>query len=59
MTGVPNSTGDLEADLIDLAGLSLADLEDLGQSSLGVTLRRVLDQDRQPADPVVAFQSSI
>jgi FXSXX-COOH protein len=50
---------DLETDMIDLTDLSLTDLEDLSQSSLGLALRRVLDQDGGSGGEVVGFQSSI
>ena len=51
--------GGLETGMIDLTGLSLHDLDDLGQSSLGLALRRVLDPDGEPTDSVVGFQSGI
>jgi FXSXX-COOH protein len=50
---------DIDTDMLDLAGLSLNDLERLNSSSLGHALRRVVDRAGETVDPVVGFQSSI
>lgn len=49
----------IETDMLDVAGLSLSDLEELGPSSLGHALRRVVAQDEGSADPVIGFLSGI
>lgn len=45
---------DLDGDLIDLSGLSLYDLDKLGDSGLGVALRRLLDD---PQEPMAGFSA--
>ena len=47
------------SDLPDLTGLSLADLDDLGDSVLAESLRRVLERERHGREPVAGFQSAI
>ncbi len=49
----------IETDMLDVTELSLSDLEEVRPSSLGRALRRVVAQDKDPADPVVGFQASI
>jgi FXSXX-COOH protein len=59
---VPDAAGphdDIHTALIDASGLSLADLDGVGQSALAAALRRTLDPDGQSLDPVVGFQSGI
>lgn len=50
---------DEETDLVDLDGLSLADIEQLDDSALAHALRRVLAEADGPEDPIAAFQSFI
>jgi FXSXX-COOH protein len=60
--GTPDQPGprdDLRTALIDLSGLSLADLDAVGQTALAAALRRIVARGGQSADPVVGFQSSI
>jgi FXSXX-COOH protein len=47
----------MEADLVDLGGLSLDDLKELDDSALGHALRRVLADADGPGDAIAAFQS--
>lgn len=61
-TGTADLSGpldDLGTTLIDLSGLSLGDLDAVGQTALGTALRRVVARGNEPTDPVVGFQSSI
>lgn len=50
---------DVVANLIDLRGLTLRDLEASDRSTLGLALRRLLARQEDQSDPVVAFQSAI
>jgi FXSXX-COOH protein len=51
---------DIETDVIDLSAFSLSDLEQIGPSSFGHALRRVLRrEDATDDDPVVGFTASI
>jgi FXSXX-COOH protein len=45
---------DLSGDLIDLSGLSLYDLDKLGETALGAALRRLLDD---PQEPMAGFSA--
>jgi FXSXX-COOH protein len=62
-TGGPPACADPEAGIdtgiVDLTGLSLGDLDHLGQSALAIALRRVLEREGEPANLVVGFQSGI
>ena len=49
----------IETDMIDLARLSLSDLEEVHPSSLRRALHRIVAQDEDPTEPVVGFQASI
>jgi FXSXX-COOH protein len=55
----PNVKVGIETDMLDVTGMSLSDLGELGASSLAYALRRVVAQDEAPTDPVVGFQASI
>ncbi|MGH3693653.1 MAG: FxSxx-COOH cyclophane-containing RiPP peptide [Pseudonocardiaceae bacterium] len=48
-----------EADLVDLSGLSLADLRELDDSVLAHALRRILADAERPEEAVAAFESYI
>jgi FXSXX-COOH protein len=45
---------DLGGELIDVSGLSLRDLDDLGETRLGAALRRLLDD---PQEPLAGFSA--
>lgn len=49
----------LESDLIDLDGISLADLEGFDDSVLAHALRRVLADADDLREPIAGFQSFI
>lgn len=52
--------GDLvDVDVVDVTGLTPADVEDLGESSLGHAVRRILAAVDREEDPVAAFQDSM
>lgn len=52
-----DETAGFGTDLIDVTGLSLHDLNDLGDSTLAHSLRRLLDDD--DAAPVAGFTAMI
>lgn len=56
LSGPPD---DLRTALIDLSGLSLGDLDAVGQTALGTALRRIVAREGEPTHPVLGFQSSI
>jgi FXSXX-COOH protein len=59
-SGAPDEASDeLRTTLIDLSDLSLGDLDEVGQTALGMALRRIVARGSEPASPVVGFQSSI
>ncbi len=51
--------GSLETDLIDLDGISLADLEGFDDSVLVHALRRVLADSDDLQEPIASFQAFI
>lgn len=54
MTSPPDPDG-----LVDVTGLSLADVEDLPESVLGDILRRIVAEAAGDVEPVAGFQSAI
>jgi FXSXX-COOH protein len=59
MAGLSGPPDDLRTALIDLSGLSLGDLDAVGQTALGTALRRIVAREGEPTHPVLGFQSSI
>ncbi|MFI7080441.1 FxSxx-COOH cyclophane-containing RiPP peptide [Micromonospora sp. NPDC049903] len=51
--------GDPVSDLVDINGLSLADLRDLPDTAINRSLRRVLHEIDRPQDAVAGFQSAV
>lgn len=47
------------SDLVDLSRVSLADLRDLPDSAVTESLRRIVAELDQAAEPVAGFQSAI
>lgn len=47
------------SDLVDLSKVSLADLRDLPDSAVAESLRRIVAELDQDAEPVAGFQSAI
>jgi FXSXX-COOH protein len=56
---VPDVPGDAEDGLIDLSGLSLRDLDKLGDSSLVYELRRLLDDGDGEPEVIAGFNDSV
>lgn len=56
MSDVP---GDTEDGLIDVSGLSLRDVDKLGDSSLAHELRRLLGRDDGDAETISGFTDSV
>ena len=49
----------VESDLLDVTGLDLDQVAALPPSALAIALRRVLDDEAEPADYYAAFQNSM
>lgn len=47
------------SDLVDISGLSLAELRDLPDTAINRSLRRILAEIDRPQDAVAGFQSAI
>jgi FXSXX-COOH protein len=56
---VSDVPGDAEGGLIDLSGLSLRDLDKLGDSSLMHELRRLFDGGDEEAEIVAGFNNTV
>ena len=54
---MPDDAGDFSGALIDVSGISLADLNQIGESRITVALRRVLEDE--DTGPVAGFTSRI
>lgn len=48
-----------ESDLPDLSGITLRDLDDLGDDVVTEGLRRIITELDESAEPVAGFQSAI
>jgi len=56
---VPDVPGDADDGLIDLSGLSLRDLDKLGESALSHELRRVLLSASADDETIAGFSESV
>ncbi len=56
---MPDDLSDAEGGLIDLSGLSLRDLDELGESSLSRELRQALGGNPDETEAIVGFNNSV
>lgn len=59
MTDATPAADDDGFDLIDVTGLSFADVLNLDSSVLGASLRRILEEIDSPRDAVAGWQSAL
>jgi FXSXX-COOH protein len=57
--GVGEVPGDAEDALVDVSGLSLRDVDKLGDSSLAHELRRLLLREEGDSEPISGFNDSV
>lgn len=58
MVGLDESAG-LESDLLDVAGIDLAQLADLPDSVLATALRRIIREGETMSDQYAIFQNAL
>jgi len=56
---MPGDLSDAEGGLIDLSGLSLRDLDELGESRLSRELRQALGANPDETDAIAGFNNSV